>query len=200
MDDLIRWFILGILVLTIGTSGAYRSRAAKRSGTIERGSESGFLKATRAAVALPSFLGLLVYLVNPAWMAWASVDLPAGLRWAGVGLAAAATPLTAWVLGSLGDSVSATIFTKEGQQLVTRGPYRWVRHPFYSTGMLMWTGVSLAAANLYFAFFVVLTIIVWDRVIIPREEAELVVRFGEGYRAYMRGTGRWLPRHLKGSL
>ena len=53
----------------------------------------------------------------------------------------------------------------------------------------MWTGVSLAAANLYFAFFVVLTIIVWDRVIIPREEAELVVRFGEGYRAYMRGTG-----------
>ena len=59
MDGLIRWFILGILVLTIGTSGAYRSRAAKRSGTIERGSEGGFLKATRAAVAYPSSLAAL---------------------------------------------------------------------------------------------------------------------------------------------
>jgi len=31
-------------------------------------------------------------------------------------------------------------------------------------------------------------------VVIPREEAALQDRFGDGYRSYMRRTGRLLPR------
>ena len=39
--------------------------------------------------------------------------------------------LLIWTLRSLGPNLTDTVVTRQAHTLVTRGPYRWVRHPFY---------------------------------------------------------------------
>jgi hypothetical protein len=80
-----------------------------------------------------------------------------------------------------------------GHTLVIHGPYRWVRHPFYDSAALLMVAVSLIAAN----WFLLLTgglAVVLLVVRTQTEEEKLLARFGEAYRAYMKRTGRFLPR------
>jgi hypothetical protein len=50
-------------------------------------------------------------------------------------------------LGNLGRNVSETVLTKESHELVTSGPYRWIRHPLYTTGIALFVALGLIAAN-----------------------------------------------------
>jgi protein-S-isoprenylcysteine O-methyltransferase Ste14 len=85
------------------------------------------------------------------------------------------------------------VVTRREHTLVTRGPYRWVRHPFYASVALFVVGVSLAAASWFFlaSGAIVLTLI---GIRTRTEEAKLEERFGEDYRAYKRQTGMFVPR------
>jgi protein-S-isoprenylcysteine O-methyltransferase Ste14 len=77
--------------------------------------------------------------------------------------------------------------------LVTIGPYRWIRHPFYSSLALAVVANALTAAN-WFLFVtggLVFTLLV---IRCGREEENLISRFGDQYRIYMQRTGRFLPR------
>src|SRR5262245_64004213 len=133
-----RWLALLILVSAIAISGFHRRRARARSGTIPRAQEAPLLIAGRLLVALPLFGGALLSVLNPGWMAWSSFDAPGWLRWTGVGLGACVVPSVHWVLNALGSNVSETILTKDRHELVTAaGPYRWIRHPLYTTGIAL---------------------------------------------------------------
>ena len=103
-------------------------------------------------------------------------------------------PLNARVLRSLGTNVSETVFTKERHELVQAGPYRWVRHLLDSTGLLMLAAVNLIAANWLLAALTLGAVVLFRFVIIPREETELVKKFGERYEDYRRRSGRLLLR------
>src|SRR5262245_16651414 len=90
--------------------------------------------------------GLLAFVADPHLMAWSSVPVPAPLRSAGVGLARAAA-LLVWTLRNLGKNLTDTVVTRKDHTLVTTGPYRWVRHPFYVAFALAVLANSLVAAN-----------------------------------------------------
>jgi len=79
--------------------------------------------------------------------------------------------------------------------LVTHGPYLWVRHPFYVSVALLILAVFGITSNGFFllAGGVVLGLIY---VRTQKEEELLLSRFGDHYRAYMRRTGRFLPKLL----
>jgi protein-S-isoprenylcysteine O-methyltransferase Ste14 len=77
-------------------------------------------------------------------------------------------------------------------QLITSGPYRKVRHPMYSSLLLMMTGIALY--NLHsvnFLGLVMVVIAVLGKVLI--EERLLRARFPE-YAEYAARTPRFLPR------
>ena len=103
-------------------------------------------------------------------------------------------PLNLWMLRSLGKNISETILTKESHELVKTGPYRWLRHPLYSFGLLMIGGLSLIAANWLMAALALAAVVFFSLVIIPREETELVKKFGSLYEDYRKDAGRLLPR------
>ena len=135
----------------------------------------------------------MVWTVDPGWMAWSSVSLPAWLRWSGVGVIAIACGLLVWTLRCLGKNLTDTVVTREKHTLVMHGPYRWVRHPFYDSAVLLAVAVSLIAAN----WFLFVTCVVLFCLLIIRtrtEEENLAARFGDSYRAYVKRTGRFLPR------
>ncbi len=189
-----RWLLLISLVGTMSISAHYRRRARQESEIIERAREGPLLMAARAFIALPLFLGVIVYVVNPNWMAWASFTLPTWARWAGAVLGLLSIPSAYWVFSSIGRNVSETVLTKRDHELVTTGPYRWVRHPLYSTGLSLFLGAGLMMASWFVLSIVLVVLILVRLVVIPREERELVHKFGDAYRTYMRGTGRLLPR------
>ena len=76
---------------------------------------------------------------------------------------------------------------------VTRGIYRYSRHPQYVTGVLLLLGVSIVSASWV---FLLLTIIFGVGVTRPYsvkvEEAQCLGHFGVAYREYMNRTPRWI--------
>jgi len=52
-----------------------------------------------------------------------------------------------WTFQTLGPNLTDTVVTRKIHTLVTRGPYRWVRHPFYDSAALCIVANSLIAAN-----------------------------------------------------
>ena len=76
------------------------------------------------------------------------------------------------------------------ERLVTSGPYRWVRHPLYSTTiviLLLWPSMT---AN--WAAFVAVSTAYFFLGSIPEEE-KLVEEFGDAYRRYQQVVPRLVP-------
>lgn len=188
-----RWIALGTFVGTLGISTYYRHRARRSGEVIERRREGARMVLARAAVVLPLYGSVLLYLVEPRWMAWSAFAAPDWLRWLGAGLGVAAVPAAWWVFRSLDRNVSETVLMKADHALVTTGPYRWVRHPLYTTGEMLLVGVGLMAGNWFILLLTFVTIIAIRFAVVPPEEEALVARFGDAYRGYMARTGRLLP-------
>ena len=191
-----RWLALAALVGCLGISAFYRARARRQGETIARRQENPLLIAGRAVVALPLFVAIVLYLLNPRWMAWAELALPPWARWVGVLLGLVAVPAAWWVFTSIGRNVSETVLTKRDHALVTTGPYRWIRHPLYTTGAVLLVAIGLMAANWFILLFALLALVSLRLAVIPLEERELVNKFGDEYVRYMARTGRLLPRVL----
>jgi protein-S-isoprenylcysteine O-methyltransferase Ste14 len=197
-ESIYQFVAIAFLLPTMCFSIYFRSKAARAGDKISPIEEGPLILNLRRILGLTFWLSILVYLIHPGWMAWSTLPLPAWTRWSGAVLLALCVPLFYWVFSSLGNNVTSTVAIRSQHNLVTSGPYRWVRHPLYSVGFLAFIGFSLLAANWFIFTLVVLTFSVLMKRT-PIEERRLVERFGEAYRQYMRTTGRYLPR-LKRSI
>ncbi len=192
--QLFRWFFIAIFLGTFSISAYFRRRARQSGEAISRASEGRLSLAARALFAAPLYLSLIAYMVNPGWMEWSSLSLPTWLRWLGVAVGLSMLPLLYWVMISIGKNVSETFLTKESHVLVTRGPYRWVRHPLYTVATLMFGSLSLVASNWFILAMALIAFIAIAVFVVPKEEEELIRKFGSEYREYQERTGRFAPR------
>jgi protein-S-isoprenylcysteine O-methyltransferase Ste14 len=192
-DQPFRALLIAVCVVVFPILLYHRVRSQATREKLDRRQEGLLILLTLRPIGLVLLAGVFAYLVDPGTMAWASMPLPAALRWSGIALCLAAAVLIVWTLRSLGDNLTDTVVTRREHTLVTRGPYRWVRHPFYVSVTLFVAGMALAAANWFFLVFgaAVLTLIA---VRTRTEEAKLEERFGEAYREYRARTGRFVPR------
>ncbi len=184
--------ILGFAIIV--PIGAYHRIKSQATGEkLDRRQEGIFVLVTLRPIAIAGMVGLVTYMINPALMAWSSVALPNGLRWAGVGVGITGGLLLVVTFRTLGKNLTDTVVTRAEHTLVTKGPYRWVRHPFYLATALAVVANSLVTANLFLA----LTCGIGFGLLVLRtriEEEKLIERFGEDYKEYMKLTGRFLPR------
>jgi protein-S-isoprenylcysteine O-methyltransferase Ste14 len=191
-DQLFRLILLAGFVIFMPLGIRYRLRS--RSGEkLDRRQEGLFILITLRLAGIAAMLGFIAFLINPHWMEWAAIPLPIWLRWMGVGLGLIAGLAVLWTFQNLGRNLTDTVVTRKEHTLVVTGPYRWVRHPFYASAALVFLANSLATANWYLlATGVVVILLLTIRT--RKEEENLIARFGDDYRAYMRRTGRFLPR------
>lgn len=139
-------------------------------------------------------LYVVLLVAAPHLVGWTLVEVPLGVR----RVAAAFTllvlpPLVAWTQGHLGRNVSTTVITHPDHELVTTGPYRWVRHPLYTLGFLWYLSLSVLAGSWLLGLLAALALaLVSAR--LPLEERHLEERFGDEYRAWRRRTGMFFPR------
>ena len=87
---------------------------------------------------------------------------------------------------------SVAVSFQEGHELVTSGPYRFVRHPIYTGILLMVLGTTLYLDSLFawIGFFIVLTTL---RLKLGQEEALLAVYFPKDYAVYKQHTKALIP-------
>lgn len=175
---------------------AYHRLTSQLAGDrLDRRQEGLFILVTLRPVGVLCMLGLIVYMIDPTWMGWSSMALPRWLRWAGVGLGILAGLLLIWTLRSLGRNLTDTVVTRKEHTLVTRGPYRLVRHPFYLSVALAIAANGLAAAN-WFVLGSGAAALALIAIRTRKEEQLLLARFGDAYRTYVDRTGRFVPRVL----
>ncbi len=188
-----RWAVLAIMAGAMSIAAYHRLQAAKSRERISRKEEGLVFAIVLRLAGLGLWLATFAYLIEPRWIAWAALPLPAALRWSGAVVGAISCGLMFWTLTNLGKNLTDTVVTRAGAYLVTSGPYRWVRHPFYVTAALLMTSVTLLSANTLIGAcsLVILTMLA---IRTPKEEQNLIERFGDEYRNYIDKTGRFVPR------
>ena len=192
-DSTLRGVVIGVMLLLLPVGVYHRVKSQSTGEALDRRQEGVFILATLRPLGAAFWLGMFAWMINPAWMAWSSMSLPIGLRWAGVGFLVAGALMLAWTFRSLGKNLTDTVVTRRQHTLVQHGPYRWIRHPLYSFAALLVAALSLIAANWF--FFVVGAVLLSLLIMRTRtEEEHLVARFGDSYRQYMERTGRFVPR------
>jgi protein-S-isoprenylcysteine O-methyltransferase Ste14 len=188
--------ILAALVLfsAMSISIYFRSKADRESGEkIARSADGKTLMTIIRLGGLILWLSPFVYLINPKWMAWSKLGLPEEIRWLGVFIGLLCVGGVYWLFSSIGSGITPTSATRREHKLVTKGPYRWVRHPLYTVGSSMFVAFGMMADSWFVAALGILTFILMA-IRTPKEEANLIEKFGDEYREYMKRTGRFLPK------
>jgi protein-S-isoprenylcysteine O-methyltransferase Ste14 len=186
-------YILVVVFFILMTIGVLHRVRARTGESLDRKQEGLFILIALRLSGLAAWAGMVAYLLNPASLDFSALPLPVWLRWIGVGLGCLTGFLLFWTLRSLGKNLTDTVVTRKEHTLVTTGPYRWVRHPFYVCAALIIVSTSLITAKAFFliAGGVVLVLLAFRTRV---EERNLLDRFGEEYREYIERTGRFFPR------
>lgn len=183
--------ILGIVfVMPVGVFHRLKAHAA--GDKLNRREEGLFILLTLRPLGMAGMIGLLLFVIDPRWMAWSAVPLPDGVRWVGAGVGVIAGALFIATLRALGPNLTDTVVTRAQHTLVTTGPYRWVRHPFYLASALAVVANALTAANSFIGVTSAAAVVLL-MIRSTREEHHLKKRFGIEYTRYARRTGRFLP-------
>ena len=112
-------------------------------------------------------------------------------QWVGVGLCLAGFGFAFWARLHLGRNWGMPMSMRQDHELVTSGPYAYVRHPIYTGLMLAMIGSALAVRllwlvllPLYFVYFLISA---------RAEEKMMVAQFPDAYPAYRRRTKMLIP-------
>jgi protein-S-isoprenylcysteine O-methyltransferase Ste14 len=157
-----------------------------RPGSIEwlAGVLFGVAVVTGGLAPLAQLLGLL----HPIAGGDARVSHVAGLLCFGVGLAG-----TLQAQASMGDSWRIGVDSGERTDLVSRGPFRWVRNPIFTWMSIATVGLVLLTPNALAIASLVILLVALEVQVRAVEEPYLLRTHGASYRKYASTTGRFVP-------
>jgi len=159
----------------------------------------------RWAYHLPAYFVSAVWAIYAAWLI--VIPLPAAAwdrwptsHWLGDLLGWIAIPIhfvALWLFWYSHDTIgrywSIRIALKTEHQLVTEGPYRYVRHPLYTALFLGYLGTALALQS--WTLVAGFPVFIVSYLLFAKEEEQVMERgFGEAYCVYRRQTGMFLPK------
>jgi protein-S-isoprenylcysteine O-methyltransferase Ste14 len=118
---------------------------------------------------------------------------PVAVQYFGLLLIPAGLALREWAIIKLGRFFSRTVQIEPGHQLITDGPYRWIRHPAYTGMVIIYFGIALSLGSWLGAIAALLMMLSATLYRISVEEKVLIEAFGDEYRGYMKRTWKLFP-------
>ena len=113
--------------------------------------------------------------------------------WSGAVLTAAGLLFTVWARVHIGTNWSGIVTIKQGHELVTSGPYAFVRLPIYSGLLLAFIGSAIARGEWRGVLAVLIAFVaLWRK--LKLEETWMREQFGEAYDEYAKRVAALVPR------
>jgi len=137
-------------------------------------------------------IALIAWQAWPGWLGTQLVDGGWTEYWISVAVLICGLMLAVWARRALGDNWSGRVSVKSGHELVRSGPYRYLRHPVYTGGLLGLLGTALASGKVsgFIAVSVALCALLYKLHI---EERWMFAHFGDAYREYRRASWALVP-------
>ena len=174
------WNAWIFMLLEVLTFPLFTSIATGRAPEVEGKTQVSALSRT-ARITLYS--SKIIYI--PAFIYSIFLPLKLGTVWFYVGL-----PIT--LVGLIGGVIVILNWAASPRgEPVTKGLYRYSRHPMYVTSFVFLLGVSVATASWVFLLFTIL-LIASSFYFAPVEERSCLEKYGDTYRAYMNKTPRYV--------
>jgi protein-S-isoprenylcysteine O-methyltransferase Ste14 len=171
-------FVLDELWIAARTAG---SRAPRR----DRGSKT--------VISLGIFVAVLLAVLLSSRSSGGTMSWPWVPYCLGAALVVAGVAIRVWAVLTLGRWFTTVVRVADDQEIVSDGPYRWVRHPSYLGLLVALAGLGLMLTNwgsLAVAVLLPLATLVWR---IRVEEHALREGLGAAYGDYAAGRKRLLP-------
>jgi protein-S-isoprenylcysteine O-methyltransferase Ste14 len=182
MDRLVPVVLIGLMV-------AMEAYASSLQRTDAKARDGGSLVVISLVLGAGFFLAFSLWGTGhppgPALGAWA---LAAGAAVSLCGIA-----LRLWSIRTLGRYFTYVVKVSPDQAVVESGPYRLLRHPSYTGGLLTGIGIGLSLRYALGPAIVGGAMLTGYLIRIGVEEKALAEGIGEPYRAYMRRTKRLIP-------
>jgi len=161
-----------------------RSRPAKGEN-IDRGSTAVIVVAgwigMFSAFAVAGSTAFVIQRGQKAWFVVGIVTLLAG----------SAIRRHCWRM--LGEYFTGNVRAALDQPVIQGGAYRWVRHPSYTGGLLMYIGTALGLTNWLSLLIVTVPVLAAYIYRVRVEERALLASLGPRYQEYMQRTKRFVP-------
>lgn len=98
-----------------------------------------------------------------------------------------------WAIIHLGRFFTVNVAIAKDHQVVSDGPYRWVRHPSYTGALLAFLGLGILVHNWLAALVLVVPVVAAFLWRIRIEEETLIAALGAAYTDYMARTKKLVP-------
>jgi protein-S-isoprenylcysteine O-methyltransferase len=109
----------------------------------------------------------------------------------GVILCAVGMAFLVWARQHLGRNWSQTVSIKKGHELVTSGPYRYVRHPMYAGGLVACIGSAIVCGGAWIFLLIILGgLFLWR---VGAEDKLMAQQFPNEYPNYKKRTKALIP-------
>ena len=135
-------------------------------------------------------------LVFASKFTWSNYQFIPWIAWLGFSFCIISLLLFIWVHLALGRNTSIKVQIKEKQKLITKGPYNLIRHPLYTSLLILHVGVLLMISNWFIGISWFTSLLLFLVFRIPKEERMLLEEFGELYQDYSETRGRIFPKFL----
>ena len=175
----VAWFVMEWWILS-------RDRRRYSGRVADRGSFLGFM------ITIPLAL-IIAFNATFRLPQFHIAALQPVLSWIGVAMIWAGMAFRLWAVLTLGAFFRTSVVVHEGHQLVTAGPYRWLRHPAYTGVIITMIGLGLALGNWVSlaAMAVLPTLAIAFRIHV--EERALTEQFGASYEDFRKSRSAVLP-------
>ena len=97
-----------------------------------------------------------------------------------------------YVMARVGEGTPLPMDT--ARNLVVAGPYRRLRNPMAVAGTIQSLGIGVVFGSPLVFAATIFSATLWNKIVRPAEEADMLVRFGQRFADYRDNVPCWLPR------
>jgi len=151
-----------------------------------------FLKYFRLMTIIALFLAFFIGIFLEHTYGIGKMHLSLLMLIAGIVLYALGLLLQIYSKNCLGKYYASRVVILKSHEVITTGPYRYIRHPGSLGAIATYLGIALATDNwLVGALIVLFTAVLYVYYI--EDEERFLVKYLSAYREYQKGTARLLP-------
>ena len=141
------------------------------------------------------FLIIIPVIINAFEDRWnLAYKFPILLVVVGFALLAVSSVIGVWSARAIANFGSGTPLPSQmAHHLVARGPYAFVRNPMAIAGIVQGVAMGLLIGSWLVVVYALIGSLLWNWLIRPHEETDLMERFGDEYRDYAKRVRCWWP-------